>query len=104
ATCSAMSRGIGRLQRALLLELRDNETRGERATAQGLDIRTLAALVHYGSPRATTLLEDHELTAVRRALNGLAARRAVINLGRLRQHESSSWRLVPESVLARLAD
>jgi hypothetical protein len=80
-----MSRGHGKIQKALLAILREHERTAMslRDLAIGLDTITLASCVYFDNPHCSILLGAKEQVAVRRALAGLVRRGLVIRLGAL---------------------
>jgi hypothetical protein len=79
---SGMSRGLGKVQRELLVILRAHQhAASPHAAANGLDTIELTSRIYFGSPRFGMLTAPKELVAVRRALASLARRELVIRLG-----------------------
>ena len=77
-----MSRGLGKVQRKLLVHLREHQrTAAPQAAAMRLPTAQLASLVYYDRPHRKFLLDPEELSAVRRALGGLADAELVHRLG-----------------------
>jgi hypothetical protein len=75
-----VSRGLGRMQRAVLVALEANER--VEGTAKGLTVREIAEHV-YGRPpiQIFSLLNRAQLVSVRRTLAGLERHKQVMRLG-----------------------
>lgn len=87
-----MSKGYGKLQRALLAALAEH-SRVSKHPMPCLSTAELAASVFYGNSYCTGLASRTQLSATRRALSRLARDGAVINLGRLHHDERTTyWR------------
>jgi hypothetical protein len=89
-----MSKGHGKVQRALLQLLRDYETSDEAARASaagdpllGLPTKALAARVYMWPSYCLT---EAQKRAARRALRGLARQGLIV--GPLRMHGIQTWR------------
>jgi hypothetical protein len=91
-----MSRGLGKVQRDLLVILREHdETASPQQAAEGLDTIALAGRVHFGQASFGWMAEQ---TAVRRALAGLARRGLVFRLGAL-GGDRCHWRVPPPDMV-----
>jgi hypothetical protein len=89
-----MSRGLGRVQRALLAALQDHDQNATpQQAAEGMTTFALTCRVYpYGRHwPAPWLLPQAEASAVRRTLAGLAREGLVIRLGSMRDAQCR-WR------------
>jgi hypothetical protein len=96
-----MSRGLGKVQRQLLVILREHQQQADpHAAADGLDTIELTSRVYYGSPNCGWLTGPTQQVAVRRALAGLARQGLVFRLGpSLWGGPRCRWRVPPPDMV-----
>lgn len=86
-----MSRGYGRVQRAVLAALEKNEWAGLRQASEGLTVVDLVNRIYHRKPWPAWLMPPAERSAVRRALRMLARDGHVLRLGQLRRGDHCRW-------------